>query len=78
MRTIVLTTAAAAGAAHAADANNGKTIFGRCAVCHTVTRAAATGWGPICSASRAARPRTADYMYSGALKNSGITWTTTS
>lgn len=78
MRTaLILTTALlAASAAQAADANNGKTIFGRCAICHTVDKGGANGLGPnlfgVAGRKAAALP---NYLYSGALKGSGITWT---
>ena len=78
MRKIFLATAIVllATAAQAADANNGKTIFGRCAVCHTVAKGGANGLGPnlfgVAGRKAASLP---SYMYSGALKTSGITWT---
>jgi cytochrome c len=66
----------AATAAHAADANNGKTIFGRCAICHTVQKGGGNGLGPnlfgVVGRKAASLP---SFMYSGALKASGITWT---
>ena len=48
MRNALVLTAAllAATAAHAADAGNGKTIFGRCAVCHTTNKGGGNGLGP--------------------------------
>jgi cytochrome c len=65
-----------ATAAHAADANNGKIIFGRCAICHTVAKGGPSGLGPnlfgVVGRKAASLP---DFMYSGALKGSGITWT---
>lgn len=78
-RTILLAAAIAmlaAPAARAADANNGKTVFGRCAVCHTVQKGGPSGLGPnlfgVAGRKAAALP---GYMYSSALKASGITWT---
>ncbi len=66
----------AATAAQAADANNGKIVFGRCAVCHTVAKGGPNGLGPnlfgVVGRKAASLP---SFMYSGALKNSGITWT---
>ena len=66
----------AAPAAQAADANNGKIIFGRCAICHTVAKGGPNGLGPnlfgVVGRKAAALP---SFMYSGALKGSGITWT---
>jgi cytochrome c len=66
----------AASAAAAADANNGKIVFGRCAICHTVAKGGPDGLGPnlfgVVGRKAASLP---SFMYSGALKNSGITWT---
>ena len=66
----------AASPAFAADAGNGKTVFARCAICHTVTKGGPNGLGPnlfgVAGRKAAALP---NYMYSGALKASGITWT---
>src|ERR1700710_1944185 len=65
-----------AGAAQGADANNGKIVFGRCAICHTVVKGGPNGLGPnlfgVVGRKAASLP---SFMYSGALKNSGITWT---
>ena len=65
-----------ATAAQAADANNGKVVFGRCAVCHTVAKGGPNGLGPnlfgVVGRKAASLP---NFMYSGALKASGITWT---
>jgi cytochrome c len=76
-KALVLTAAVlAASAAHAADAGNGKMVFGRCAVCHTTNKGGGNGLGPnlfgVAGRKAAALP---GYMYSGALKNSGLTWT---
>jgi len=66
----------AAPAALAADAGNGKTIFARCAACHTVVKGGGNGLGPnlfgVVGRKAASLP---SYMYSSALKGSGITWT---
>jgi cytochrome c len=68
---ILLTTSA-----HAADAVNGKSVFARCAICHTVQKGGANGLGPnlfgVVGRKSAKAP---GFMYSGAMKNSGITWT---
>ena len=65
-----------ATAAEAADANNGKVVFGRCAVCHTTTKGGSNGLGPnlfgIVGRKAASAP---NFMYSGPMKASGITWT---
>ncbi|MEJ1967575.1 MAG: c-type cytochrome [Rhizomicrobium sp.] len=67
----------AAGAAQAAgNAANGKAIFARCAICHTNDKGGPNGLGPnlfgVAGRKAASLP---SYMYSGALKASGITWT---
>ena len=79
MRKIFLTAAAfalVATAAQAGDANNGKTVFARCAICHTVQKGGPNGLGPdlfgVVGRKAASLP---SFMYSGALKSSGITWT---
>ena len=67
---------ATAPAFAAGDAGNGKTIFGRCAICHTVQKGGPNGLGPnlfgVTGRKAASLPT---FMYSGALKSSGITWT---
>ncbi len=76
-KTLILAAALlTATAAQAADANNGKTIFGRCAVCHTVNKGGDNGLGPnLFGVAGRKAASLSSYMYSGALKNSGITWT---
>ncbi|HEY0300221.1 MAG TPA: c-type cytochrome [Rhizomicrobium sp.] len=73
---IVAAALMAASAAHAADAANGKILFGRCAICHTTAKGGANGLGPnlfgVVGRKAAALP---SYMYSGPLKRSGLTWT---
>jgi cytochrome c len=68
--------AALATPALAADAGDGKTIFARCAICHTVVKGGPNGLGPdlfgVVGRKAASLP---SFMYSGALKSSGITWT---
>ena len=65
-----------ASAAMAGDAGNGKTVFARCAICHTTVKGGPNGLGPnlfgVVGRKAASLP---NFMYSGALKNSGITWT---
>ncbi len=67
---------AASPALGAGDAVNGKTVFGRCAICHTTTKGGPNGLGPdlfgVAGRKAASLP---SFMYSGALKASGITWT---
>jgi cytochrome c len=65
-----------ATAANAGDAASGKTVFTRCAICHTVQKGGANGLGPnlfgVVGRKAAALPT---FAYSAAIKNSGITWT---
>ena len=71
-----LTIALLATAANAGDAVNGKIVFARCAICHTVQKGGANGLGPnlfgVAGRKAASLP---NFMYSGALKSSGIVWT---
>ena len=65
-----------ASAAHAADANNGKTVFARCAICHNVEKGGPNGIGPnLFGVVGRKAASLASFSYSGALKSSGITWT---
>jgi len=78
MRSLVITLAIAlfATAANAGDAANGKIVFGRCAICHTVQKGGPNGLGPNLSGvagRKAASLR--NFTFSSALKNSGINWT---
>lgn len=78
MRKIFLTAAAfafIATTAQAGDASNGKTVFARCAICHTVQKGGPNGLGPnlFGVVGRKAASQ-AGFMYSGALKSAGITW----
>jgi cytochrome c len=79
MRQVVLVAAAFAllsTAADAGDANNGKTIFARCSICHTVQKGGANGLGPNLFGIVARKAATApNFVFSAALKKSGITWT---
>jgi len=80
MRNVILLAVALAVAApvaaYAADANNGKSIFARCAACHTVIKGGGNGMGPnlfgVAGRKAAALP---DFSYSSALKATGIKWT---
>ena len=59
----------------AADANNGKALFARCAACHTATKGGPNGIGPNLFGVVGRKAGTAkDFSYSAALKASGITW----
>ena len=79
MRKLLVAAAAAmfvASAAHAADANNGKTVFARCAICHNVEKGGPNGIGPnLFGVVGRKAASLASFSYSGALKSSGITWT---
>ena len=62
--------------AWAADAGNGKAIFARCAACHTVIKGGPNGLGPdLFGVVGRKAGSLSNYMYSGQLKASGITWT---
>jgi cytochrome c2 len=68
--------ALASQAAIAADANNGRALFARCAACHTVAKGGGNGLGPnlfgVAGRKAASLP---NFSYSSALKGTGITWT---
>src|SRR6476659_255609 len=68
---------AATGMANAAgDPAAGKTVFMKCMICHKVGPGAMNGVGPQLNGVVGRKAGTlADYMYSDANKNSGITWT---
>jgi cytochrome c len=75
MRKLVLAVAMIAltpAAAHAADAEAGKTVFNKCKACHQVDKNAV---GPMMKGviGRAAGS-VEGYKYSDAMKNSGLTW----
>ena len=58
------------------NAGNGKTVFGRCAICHNVQKGGPNGLGPnLFGVAGRKAASLASFSYSGALKNSGITWT---
>jgi cytochrome c len=66
----------AATAAQAGDAAKGKTVFQRCAICHTVTKGGGNGLGPNLFGVVGRKAGMASgFSYSVAMKNSGITWT---
>ncbi|HWA04103.1 MAG TPA: cytochrome c family protein [Rhizomicrobium sp.] len=68
--------AATGGGANAADAAKGKTVFARCAICHTTTKGGPNGIGPDLFGVVGRKAGTVpDFAYSAAMKNSGITWT---
>ena len=66
-----------AGAAQAAgDAAKGKVDFQRCAICHRAEKDGGNGLGPNLFGVVGRKAGTAaDFAYSPAMKNSGITWT---
>ena len=78
MRTFVLAAALVAAmpvAAHAADAEAGKAVFGKCKACHQTGPGAKNVVGPhldgVFGRVAGSLP---DFKYSDALKGSGITW----
>lgn len=65
-----------ATAADAGDAASGKTVFSRCAICHTVQKGGANGLGPnLFGVVGRKAASLSSFAYSAALKKSGITWT---
>ena len=79
MRKLLVAAASAmfvASAAHAADANNGKTVFARCAICHNVEKDGGNGVGPNLFGIVGRKSGIAEgFNYSAAMKNAHITWT---
>ena len=72
----VAAAAAAVGTASALVAE-GKAVFANCAACHTLDKGAASGAGPnLFGIVGKAAGAVDGFTYSGALKESGITWTT--
>jgi cytochrome c2 len=72
----IVMTALSLTQAMAADAGNGKAIFARCAACHTVIKGGPNGLGPdLFGVVGRKAGSLSNYMYSGQLKASGITWT---
>jgi cytochrome c len=77
LRTMVLVAAlTASGAAVAADADNGKSLFAkRCSICHAVGEDAEDKTGPTLNGLDGRKVGAdPDFLYSDALKNSGIVW----
>jgi cytochrome c len=69
--------AIAGGANAAGDPAKGKTVFQRCAICHRVDQNGGNGLGPNLFGIVGRKAGTAaNFNYSAAMKNSGITWTT--
>ena len=61
--------------AQAGDARNGKVVFSRCAICHSVKKGGPNGLGPNLFGVAGRKAATVPgFNFSGALKNAGITW----
>jgi cytochrome c len=72
---VAVTSLAAASHASAQDAAAGKTSFNKCLACHAIGEGAKNKVGPVLNGLDGRKSGTvADYSYSDANKNSGITW----
>jgi len=72
---VVVTSLATATGALAQDAAAGKTSFNKCLACHAVGEGAKNKAGPALNGLDGRKSGTVEgYSYSGANKNSGITW----
>jgi cytochrome c len=72
---VIIASSAAATAALAQDAEAGKTSFNKCLACHAIGEGAKNKVGPELNGIDGRKSGTAaDYNYSDANKNSGITW----
>src|SRR6202043_3445078 len=72
---VVIASSTTASAALAQDAAAGKTSFNKCLPCHAVGEGAKSKVGPELNGLDGRKSGTAaDYSYSDANKNSGITW----
>ena len=72
---VVISSSAAASAALAQDVAAGKSSFNKCLACHTIGEGAKNKVGPQLNGLDGRKSGTAaDYSYSDANKNSGITW----
>jgi len=66
-----------ATSADAGDAAGGKTVFSRCAICHSVQKGGANGLGPnLFGVVGRKAASLSNFAYSPALKKSGLAWTT--
>ena len=78
MRTLAMVAAvlaASAATAHAQDFEQGKVSFRKCALCHSIGPDAQNKVGPQLNGLDGRKAGTeAEYLYSDAQKNSGITW----
>jgi cytochrome c len=71
----VIASSAAASTAFAQDVAAGKTSFNKCLACHAIGEGAKNKVGPELNGLDGRKSGTAaDYSYSDANKNSGITW----
>ena len=72
---LVLSALATSSASAAGDPANGRALFGRCVICHKITKDGGNGLGPnlfgIGGRKAGAVP---GFAYSTAMKNSDITW----
>jgi cytochrome c len=67
--------AGSVGAASAQDAAAGEKVFAKCKVCHQIGEGAKNAVGPVLNGVVGRKAGTyADYSYSDANKNSGLTW----
>ena len=72
---VIIASSAAATAALAQDAEAGKASFNKCLACHAIGEGAKNKVGPELNGIDGRKSGTAaDYNYSDANKNSGITW----
>ena len=72
---VIIASSAAATAALAQDAEAGKTSFNKCLACHAIGEGAKNKVGPELNGIDGRKSGTAaNYNYSDANKNSGITW----
>jgi cytochrome c len=72
---VIIASSAAATTALAQDAEAGKTSFNKCLACHAIGEGAKNKVGPELNGIDGRKSGTAaDYNYSDANKNSGITW----
>src|SRR5712672_4252328 len=72
---VAIAVTAIASAAPAQDVAAGKTSFNKCLACHAIGEGAKNKVGPVLNGLDGRKSGTAaDYSYSDANKNSGITW----
>ena len=71
----VVMIAAVPAAVLAADADAGKMVFNKCKACHQAGPGAKNAVGPVLNGIVGRKAGTiADFTYSDAVKNSGVTW----